>query len=94
MVCLSDQPTDGKHTMTFTKWLDTFISEKNIDLETRFEVEGPSGTNSMPVASVIEQIKAFPVEIQATVKANIVKIDFMNGDVLHFLEYVAQKMGV
>lgn len=78
--------------MTFNKWLDTFISEKSINLEHTFQVEGPSGTNFIPVGCVVEQIKAFPAEIQKHTRFKIIKIDFANGNVLHFFEYIAKRM--
>ena len=53
---------------------------------------GNSGANFIPVGCVVEQIKAFDARTQATVKTKIVQIDFVNGNVLKFFEYIAQKM--
>lgn len=80
--------------MTFTTWLDTFISEKGIVVEQVLEVNGPSGANFIPVACVIEQIKAFDANTQAMVKTRLVQIDFKNGDVMHFIKYIAAKMAI
>ena len=41
----------------FTKWIDTFIEEKGIDLEQTFEFENASGWNLMPYGVVVEAIK-------------------------------------
>lgn len=74
----------------FGKWLDTFIAEKNIDTEHAFEVEGPSGANHIPVGCVIEAIKSTSAHEQAAIKDMIVKIDFVNGDVLHYFAHLAK----
>jgi len=74
----------------FTKWLDTFIDEKGIDPEKMMEVEGPSGTNFIPVGCILEIMKEqSPAPEQAKIKDTIVKIDFHNGDVLHFFRHLA-----
>jgi len=76
--------------MTFNKWLDTFISEKGIDLEQSFEVEGPSGTNHMQIVHVLAAIQCAPKHEQAGIKDMLVKIDFRNGDVCRYLKHLAQ----
>lgn len=77
--------------MDFNKWLDTFIEEKEIDLEESFEVEGPEwGTNIMSYGVIIEHIKIAPTHEQKAIKDMIVKIDFQNGDVKHFFRHLAK----
>lgn len=78
--------------MTFNKWIDTFVSEKGIDLEHMFEVEGPSGTNWIPVAVVVEHMKIAQMTEQAAIKDMIVRIDFQNGDVLDFFNHLAKAL--
>jgi hypothetical protein len=73
----------------FTRWLDTFVSEKGLDTEQTFDKEGPSGLNVIPLGCVIEAIKSAPAHEQAAIKATIVKIDYRNGDVLHFFGHLA-----
>jgi hypothetical protein len=34
--------------MNFKNWILTFISEKGLDMEDTFTVEGPSGPNHIP----------------------------------------------
>lgn len=80
----------GDKQMTFNKWLDTFVSEKGIDLEQVLEVEGPSGTNWIPVACLLDVMKQAPKHEQAGIKTMIVKIDFRNGDVLHYFKHLAK----
>jgi len=75
----------------FCQWLDTFVSEKGIDIEQVIEVEGPNwGTNSIPVGVVIEHMKITTDAEQAQIKDILVKIDFRNGDVMHFIKHLAK----
>jgi hypothetical protein len=74
---------------TFAKWLDTFTTEKGLDVEQVFVVTGPSGDNHIPLGCVIEAIKSAPAREQQAIKATIVKIDFRNGDVCHFFKHLA-----
>jgi hypothetical protein len=74
----------------FSKWLDTFIEEKGIDLEQVFEVEGESGINSIPYGVIIEHIKIASKKEQKEIKDILVKIDFVNGDVLHFFRHLGK----
>jgi len=77
--------------MDFNTWIDTFVSEKGIDTEKTFEVEGKEwGMNIIPVGVIIEHMKITTAEEQAGIKDIIVKIDFNNGDVLHFFKHLAQ----
>jgi len=77
--------------MTFNQWLDTFIEEKGIDLEQSFETEGPEwGTNVIPYGVIVERIKIAPPAEKAKIKDIIVKIDFKNGDILHFFRHLGK----
>lgn len=77
----------------FDTWIDTFIDEKGLDRDHRFEVEGPQwGWNSIPLASVIAAVKACTPAEQAEVKDTLVQIDFRNGDAMHFFEHLAKGM--
>jgi hypothetical protein len=76
--------------MTFSKWIRTFLSEKNIDLDKNLEIEGPSGLNIMPVEILVEAMEQASQAEQEGIKAMIVKIDFVNGDVLDFFKHIGQ----
>jgi len=79
--------------MNFKTWINTFIEEKGIDINHTFEVEGREwGMNLIPVGSIIEFACGLDRASQQKIKATIVKIDFINGDVMHFLEYIAKGM--
>lgn len=75
----------------FSRWLDTFLSEKGIDLEDRFTVHGPVwGENDMAYQNVVDVMKQAPAHEQAGIKNMLVRIDFKNGDVRHYLRHLAQ----
>jgi hypothetical protein len=80
--------------MTFTKWLNTFIDEKNLDREHVLEVDGAMGANMIPVACLVEAMENAPAREQAGIKNTIVKIDFHNGDVLHYFQHLAQAIAI
>jgi hypothetical protein len=75
--------------MTFNTWLDTFLSEKGIDLETVVEAEGPSGTNWIPVGCLVDLMKGAPKGEQVGIKAMLVRIDIANASVLDYLKHLA-----
>ena len=78
----------------FNKWLDTLIEEKGIDTEEPIEVEGPSGLNIMSVGVVLEAMKQTVGTEQKSLKNMLVKIDFMNGDVVDFIKYLAKPLAI
>ena len=78
----------------FASWLETFLSEKGIDGETVLAVEGPSGPNFIPVDCLVAAIIGAPANEQAGIKSTIVKIDFINGDVLHFFRHLARAIAL
>ncbi|GAB36182.1 hypothetical protein [Gordonia otitidis] len=74
----------------FASWIDTFLEEKGIDPQHVFTVAGPSNLeNIIPVGVVIEHAKIASPGEQATIKDTLVQIDFRDGDVLHYLEFLA-----
>lgn len=80
--------------MTFTKWLDTLIEEKRIDLDKILEVPGAFGLNLMPVGVVVEAIKSAPAHEQAKIKTVIVKLDFANAPIVPFFAYLAKAIAI
>lgn len=78
--------------MTFTKWLDTLIEEKDIDIESTFEIDTPDNWHLMPYGCVIEAIKSAPAHEQSSIKTMLVKIDFGGGDIKHYLRHLAQAL--
>lgn len=80
--------------MTFNKWLETFVLEKGIDGEQMLVVEGPSGENHIPVACLVDLMKQAPTPEQTGIKAMLVKIDFLNGDVLDYFRHLAKAVAI
>lgn len=75
--------------MKFNKWLDTFIEEKEIDLEQTFEIETSATWHLMPVGVVIEHIKIAPVHEQQAIKHMLVKLDFYNANIVDYFKHLA-----
>ena len=76
--------------MNFKKWIDTFLSEKGIDLDHMFTVEGPEwGSNHMSVGVIVEHMKIAPKTEQDGIKNMLVRIDFANASVLDYLKHLA-----
>ena len=78
----------------FNSWLDTFLDEKNIDMENIIEVEGSLGINYIPVSIVIDRMKETTSDEQKKIKDIIVKIDFNNGDIMHFITHLAKSLAL
>ena len=76
---------------SFSKWLDTFLEEKEIDMEETLTVKGKAwGTNYMPVGVVVSAMKMAPKREQDAIKTMLVKIDFANAPVRPYLAHLAQ----
>lgn len=80
--------------MTFSKWLETFLSEKGVDLEETLTVQGASGANWIPVSALVDAMKRTSAREQTGIKAMLVKIDFANGNVRHYLTHLAQAVAL
>jgi len=73
----------------FVVWFETFLEEKGLGY-IMWDVEGLDGTIHMIDSDVvIESIKNCHPSEQRKIKDIIVKIDFHNGDVLHFFNHLA-----
>lgn len=80
--------------MTFTKWLNTFVEEKGLFTDQMISVEGASGVNMIPLECLLDAIKSAPKHEQNSIKMTLVKIDFMNGDVMHFFRHLAKAIAI
>ena len=70
-------------------YLDNLISEKGLDINTTFDVQGNSGLNMIPLGVIIEHILITSPKEQHAIKLTLIKIDFHNGDVMHFFKHLA-----
>lgn len=80
--------------MTFNNWLDTCVEEKGFDLDEIIEVEGPSGTNFIPLECLIEAIKGAPEQERQAIKTVIVRLDFLNQDIRGYFRHLAQAIAI
>lgn len=80
--------------MNFVQWFDTLVEEKGIDTEQVFEVDadGVFGNHFIPFYVLREFVCGMPANIKADIKTTIVKIDFLDGAVENYLQYIAEGM--
>lgn len=71
------------------QYFKTFLSEKGIDLETDLQVEGQI---NLQVGMLVDFVCSMPLEIQKKIQATLVKIDFANGNVMHYLNFLGKGM--
>ncbi len=80
--------------INFNTWIDALLSEKGIDPDDTIEVDGASGWNLMPISAVIDAIKATSKSERDQIKTMLVRIDFHNGDVKHYIQHLAQAIAI
>jgi len=72
------------------KYLEILLEEKNISSETNLlENEGNFG---LTIQMLIDFIYSMPVNIRKQVENTFRKIDFMNGDVMNYINFLAKGM--
>ena len=78
----------------FKTWFNTFVSEKQINTQHTFEIEQPGsifGNHFVPFSVVREFLfDSIGAVEQAQVETQLVQIDFHNGDVMHFFNFIAE----
>ena len=80
--------------MDFNTWLDTFLAEKEIDLEAFLEIETAFALNLIPVGVIIEHMKIAPAEEQVALQHMLIKLDFYHADILDFFKHLAQAIAI
>lgn len=83
----AEQPK--KKISQYEKWIRTFIEEKGLDLDLEFTIEHDNITHFIAFGFIIDLIVKAPKQEQEQIKDKIVYIDFRNGDVIHFFEFLA-----
>jgi hypothetical protein len=71
------------------KYFENFFAEKEIAYEL-FEIDHAGQTHFIDTDFVIELIKTAPQNEQMQLRNTLVKIDFANGNVKHFLKFLAE----
>lgn len=75
---------------TIMKYLEILLEEKNISSETNLlENEGNFG---LTIQMLIDFIYSMPANIRKQVENTFRKIDFMNGDVMNYINFLAKGM--
>jgi len=76
-------------------YLRTFFDEKNLD-ERYYHVQSPTGDtlNLIPTGQVIEAILDAPPNEQERIATTLRRIDFVNGDIHHYLEHLAAALAI
>jgi len=71
------------------EYLTALITEKGKSVHAELEIEGHIG---LCYENLIEFVEQVPKEMQESIRAMLVKIDFKNGDVFHYLDHLVQGM--
>ena len=88
--CIFTSVITTTNTTKMRNYLNTLLEEKGLSLDTVREAEAKEWVvNYIPLAIVVDFLASADKKTQATAKNNLVKIDFHNGDVMHFFKYVA-----
>jgi len=72
-----------------TRYLTTLITEKGRDVEDTINIDGHIG---LTYKMLIDFIAGMPDSMIKDIRKMLVKIDFLNGDVFHYLTYLAKGM--
>lgn len=70
------------------KYLEALITEKGISLEAEIKLDGHFNLTWQMLVDFIVKAKDYHKQIRMT----LVKIDFLNGDVFHYLNHLANGM--
>jgi len=74
----------------FKNWIDTFIYEKDLPMEDTFTIDKNGTMNIMSYKTIYEHMLIANDKEQQQIKNMIVKIDFMNGNILNFFQYLGK----
>lgn len=75
---------------SFNKWLDTFISEKNIDRDRIFSVNHKGDIHIVEMERLIELCKSTTLMQQGQIKSILVELDFYNRNCIDFFKHLAE----
>ena len=75
--------------MTFKNWLKKFIDETDLDREHVFEFDHEGTLHLMEFENLVDSILSLPEEHRKKIKDKLVGIDSENGDLMHYLNWVA-----
>ena len=73
----------------FDKWLDLFLEEKGVE-NALYEVNHNGIIHMIDIKFIIDLIKQCSLDEQKKIKEVIIKIDFRNGNIDDFFNYLAK----
>lgn len=75
-------------------YLKTLLYEKGISMDHSFLIPSDNifGNHIVPLDVVVEFVSSLDLDTQLNIKWTLVKIDFNNGDILSYLEYICKGM--
>lgn len=74
-------------------YFTTLLDEKGINLQSEICVFDEEGVEHfMTVENVVEHVSVLPEPISKKIKSQLVGIDFMNGNLWDYLEFLARGM--
>lgn len=76
--------------MSFNEWLDTFLDEKDLDMDQVFVVDGDSGPNHIPIGVLVEHMKLAPIKEKCAIKEMLVKLDYANANIALYLNHLCK----
>ena len=74
----------------FKNWIDTFIDEKDLPMDDTFTIDKNGTMNIMSYKTIYEHMLIANDQEQEQIKNMIVKIDYMNGNILNFFQYLGK----
>lgn len=74
-------------------YFERLIGEKNLNGQ-MLEVDGRMGTNMIPVEVLIEYILLAPKHEQEEIRKMLVKIDFLNGNIVDYFKHLAKAIAL
>ena len=74
----------------FKNWIDTFIEEKDLPMEDTFTIDKNGTMNIMSYKTIYEHMLIANKQEQEQIKNMIVKIDFLNGNILDFFQHLGK----
>lgn len=76
-------------------YFNRLIEEKGISREEILEVQGTEwGTNYIAMGVIVDYLNNADKKTQKQAEIHLTKIDFHNGDVMHFFNYIARFLSI
>lgn len=73
-------------------YLYKLLEEKGIDLDETFSITANGNLNIFEYGAIIDTILCTTIKEQQCIRNMLIKIDFHNGDIKHYLRHLAQAL--